>query len=146
MQKPNAQKIAATKAPALSAARGTSAKIQSQQPERFDQLEAPVQTLTPNTSATLSIDALLASARRIAREETLKHPRPIGDKTNAVERPILPQLAKALRRDAPGETRLANGMIKVVTTTGAVYCLKPLPKFALGGPVEPMIIPTNCPS
>lgn len=90
--------------------------------------------------------ALLEAARQIAHEDALKHPTQPHENIRTQERPILPELARALRQEPPGETHLANGMIKVVTTTGAIYCLKPLPKFAQGGPVESMSIPTNCPS
>lgn len=109
----------------------------------LDTQRMPVRTSTPNT---VSITALMESARKIARETGSVQSSQAQAIANVFERPILPQLARALRREPPGETRLANGMIKVVTTTGAIYCLQALPKFAQGGPVEPMIIPTNCPS
>ena len=102
--------------------------------------------LAPPTYPSIPIEALLESARRIAREDVYKHPPLHPESTRHQDQPILPQLARALRREPPGETRLSNGMIKVITITGAIYCLQPLPKFAQGGPVEPMIVPTNCPS
>lgn len=105
--------------------------------------------LTPPSASApneMSIETLMESAKKIAREGNRPQLSLPKETTNSFERPILPQLARALHRDPPGETRLANGMIKVVTTTGATYCLQPLPKFARGGSVEPTIIPTNCPS
>ena len=91
----------------------------------------------------ISLGALLDSARRIIRDDERRHPPPAKMIDN--DRPVLPQLARALQREPPGETRFASGMIKVVTASGSVYCLRPMPEFARGGPVEPTSIPTNCP-
>ena len=61
------------------------------------------------------------------------------------DRPILPQIDRALRHETPGERRLTNGLIRIVSTDGRVYCLQPIPDFARGGPVEMLSPPTNCP-
>ena len=58
---------------------------------------------------------------------------------------ILPRLDRALRREAPGERHYVDGLIKMVTPSGRVYCLKPPPEFARGGPTEALAVPTNCP-
>ena len=73
-------------------------------------------------------------------------PKSKEDTTDFADRSVLPELANALKIPKAGETRFADGTFKVVTPSGAVYCLKPLPDFvAHGGPVEPTIVPTNCP-
>ena len=73
-------------------------------------------------------------------------PKAKEDTTDFADRSMLPDLTKALKKPKPGETRFADGLIKIVTPLGAVYCLKPLPDIvAHGDPVEPTIVPTNCP-
>ena len=93
----------------------------------------------------VSLGALLDSARQIVRDDEHRHPPPRQESLIDNDRPVLPQLARALQREPAGETRFANGMMKVVTASGSVYCLRPMPGFARGGPVEPTSIPTNCP-
>lgn len=92
-----------------------------------------------------SVGSVLESARQMAREEARKQSGVHGEGVRNEDRAALPQLARALRREAPGEKRFASGMIKVVTASGSVYCLQPKPTFARDGPVEPLSIPTNCP-
>jgi hypothetical protein len=93
----------------------------------------------------VSLDALLDSARAIARDDARRHRMPRPEDSDDNDRPLLPQLARALRREPPGETRFSDGMIKVVTASGSIYCLRPKPEFARGGPVDALSIPTNCP-
>jgi len=101
--------------------------------------------LSPPPLPEVSLGTLLDSARRIVRDDAQRHPAPRQESAIDNDRPVLPQLARALQRESPGETRFASGMIKVVTASGSVYCLRPMPWFARGGPVEPTSIPTNCP-
>ena len=64
---------------------------------------------------------------------------PVFDKLSA-------ELAKALKKQKAGETRFADGLIKIVTLSGKALCYTPLPDIvARGGPIEPTIVPTNCP-
>jgi len=147
--KTQAEKPDARKTPSMSPAkRNHVAEVTTTPKDLIPQHAVETKQIAPSTSAPqkVSIATLLESARKLAREERGAPPPPSKETTTIFERPVLPQLARALRREVPGETRLANGMIKVVTTTGAIYCLQPLPKFAQGGPIEPMIVPTNCPS
>ncbi len=147
--KPQAEKPDARKTPSMSPAkRSHVAEVTTTPKDLIPQHAVETEQITPSTSAQhkISIAALLESARKLASEDRGAPPPPSKETMTIFERPVLPQLARAFRREVPGETRLANGMIKVVTTTGAIYCLQPLPKFAQGGPIEPMIVPTNCPS
>ena len=92
-------------------------------------------------------EAFLDSARRLARDEGRRLPPPKTDPGKFDDRPALPELARALarRKLPPGETQFADGTLKVVTSSGSVYCLRPRPLFMRGGPVEPTIVPTTCP-
>lgn len=64
---------------------------------------------------------------------------------SVLARPVLPVLDEALSRPAPGEQRLANGLLKVVSTSGRVYCLQ-VPSPSMGGGLVPVLsVPTNCP-
>lgn len=100
-------------------------------------------SLPPPTSA----EVLLDSARRVARDEGRHLPPPKIDPGKFDDRPALPELARALARGklAPGVTQFADGLLKVVTLSGSVYCLRPLPSLVRGGPVEPTIVPSTCP-
>lgn len=94
----------------------------------------------------ISVKSLIDSAKNIVRDETRQQPLSKEDIFNIEDRPILQELAKALKKLKPGETRFADGLIKIVTSSGSVYCVKPLPDIvAHGGSVEPTIVPTNCP-
>lgn len=90
-------------------------------------------------------DALVASARRLARalpQRLTGMPPPAPP---LADRPFLDALDRALRQEAAGERRLAGGIVRVVTAWGSVYCLKPPPEFTRGGPLEPLAVPTTCP-
>lgn len=94
----------------------------------------------------ISVESLVFSAKNIVRDETRRKPPSKEEAINIEDRPILPVLAKALKMLKLGETRFSDGLIKIVTSSGSVYCMKPLPDIvAHGGPVEPTLVPTNCP-
>lgn len=92
-------------------------------------------------------EVLLDSARRVARDEGRHLSPPKTDPGKFDDRPALPELARALARGKlpPGVTQFADGLLKVVTLSGAVYCLRPLPVLVRGGPVEPSVMPMTCP-
>lgn len=96
----------------------------------------------------VSLGSLLNSAKSIARDEARRMPPSKEEGTYIEDRAVLPALAKALQKqkEKVGVMRFADGLIKVVTPSGAVYCLRPLPDIvAHGGPIEPTIVPSNCP-
>lgn len=94
----------------------------------------------------ISVESLIDSAKNIVRDETRRKPPSKEEAINIEDRPVLPVLAKALKKFKPGETRFADGLIKIVTSAGSVYCVKPLPDIvAHGDSVEPTIVHTNCP-
>ena len=94
----------------------------------------------------MSADSLLEAAKGIVRDEARRMPPPDEEQPRIEDRPVLPQLAHALKRQPAGETRLANGTIKVVTLSGTVYCLQPLPEaVVLFSSITPIVVPTNCP-
>ncbi len=99
----------------------------------------------PSPQPRLDIAALLLSARAIAREEQARESPPFGGIARPQDRPVLPALDRALKREPPGEHYLGGGLTRVVTTSGRVYCLQAPPDFARGGPVEALAVPTNCP-
>lgn len=103
-------------------------------------------TPTPPTPS-ISTESLFDSARNIIRDEAHRAQQSKDeDSVDIRDRPVLPELAKALKKPEAGETRLANGVVKIVTRSGSSYCLKPLPDIvARGGPAEPAVVPTNCP-
>ncbi len=99
----------------------------------------------PPSPPGVSIVEALASARAIARESTGPLKPKTKDADALLDRPFLPQLDHALRREAPSERQLANGLIRIVSADGRIYCLQTPPEFARGGPVEMLMVPTNCP-
>lgn len=92
----------------------------------------------------LSTTEILELAREIARQSA-SEAMPPEPSALPEDRAILPGLDRALRRNTPGERRHADGMIKMVTPSGRVYCLTPPPGFARDGPTETLAVPTNCP-
>lgn len=86
----------------------------------------------------------LRQARDIARQSP-SPATPQEQSDGPEDRAILPGLDRALRREGPGEHRYDDGMVKMVTPAGRVYCLKPPPEFARGGPTASLSVPTNCP-
>lgn len=85
-------------------------------------------------------------ARRIAREGGRGAARGRAELLagSGDDRPALPALDRALAREAPGEKRLANGLIRVVTAAGTVYCLQTMADFMQGpGGVRSLVV--TCP-
>ena len=99
-----------------------------------------------SSSPSMSMDALLDAAKGIVRDEARRMPPPDKEEPGIADRPMLPRLAHALKKQPAGETRLASGTIKVVTLSGTVYCLQPPPEAVVRiSSITPIIVPTNCP-
>lgn len=89
---------------------------------------------------------LSATARSLAREMAREEgPVAPAQPDNPTDRPILPLLDQALRKQRPGVQRFEGGLIKIISASGRVYCVQEQPNFARGGPVDPLSVPTNCP-
>ncbi|WP_139379585.1 hypothetical protein [Zoogloea sp. LCSB751] len=98
---------------------------------------------------------LLEGARRMARDIGREAAREGGVSgsavavvratPSAVDRAVLPELDRALRKRPAGEERLGGGILRITTESGRVYCLKPPSDLVRDGPVEPLAVPTNCP-
>lgn len=98
---------------------------------------------------------VLDSARRMARDigrESVRDGAAGGVTTAAgggvpavVDRTVLPELDRALRKRSAGEERLGGGILQITTESGRVYCLKPPSDLVRDGPVEPLAVPANCP-
>ena len=102
-------------------------------------------SIPPSPSAP-SIESVFDSAKAIVREEARRMAPSKAEETEVQNRPVLPALAKALKKQKAGETRFADGLIKIVTPSGKALCYTPLPDIvARGGPIEPTILATNCP-
>ena len=100
----------------------------------------------PPSPSPLSIESVFDSAKSIARDEARRMAPSKAEEADVPNRPVLPELAKALKQQKAGETRFADGLIKIVTPSGKALCYTPLPDIvARGGPIEPTIVPTNCP-
>lgn len=87
------------------------------------------------------MDSARATIREMAREQARHQP---GNAMHE-DRPVLAGLDRVLRKAKAGEERLADGLIRITTESGRVYCLKPPPDFARDGPVAMLSAPTNCP-
>ena len=114
-------------------------------------LEQPATTATsppsiPPFPSAPSIESIFNSVKGLARDEARRMAPSKTEETDVKDRPVLPELAKALKQQKAGETRFADGLIKIVTPSGKALCYTPLPDIvARGGPIEPTIVPTNCP-
>lgn len=106
---------------------------------------AALPPLPPVPSSGIEVAELLKQARGIARETAAPSRASRYDDILAPDRPILPELDRALRREAPGEYRLGNGLIRVVGAGGLAYCLREPSELARAGPIPPLAVPTNCP-
>lgn len=94
----------------------------------------------------ISTRSFLDSVKNIVRDEARRIPPSKEEEPSIGDRPVLPELAKALKKQKVGETRFADGLIKIVTPSGRALCWRPLPEIvAHDGPVKPTIVPTNCP-
>lgn len=120
-------------------------------PAAADTLEQPTATASsppsiPPSPSAPSVESVFDSAKGIVRDEARRMTPSETEEIDLQDRPILPEFAKALQKQKVGETRLANGLIKIVTPSGKVRCYTPLPDIvARGGPIEPALVPTNCP-
>ncbi|MCA1978168.1 MAG: hypothetical protein LDL19_02930 [Thiobacillus sp.] len=99
----------------------------------------------PRPPSTLDPASLTTAARAIARDMAHADTPPPDAYTPPDERPILPKLAQALRREAAGERHLDNGVTRVVTARSQVLCFKTPPDFVRDGPVEMHALQVNCP-
>jgi hypothetical protein len=89
---------------------------------------------------------LSATARSLAWEMAREEgPVAPAQPDNPTDRPILPLLDQALRKQRPGVQRFEGGLIQIISASGRVYCVQEQPNFARGGPVDPLSVPTNCP-
>lgn len=96
----------------------------------------------------LSIQSMLDAASRISKEDSQYQPQPKSDSPALADRPVLPKLAAVLAdkgKPTPGTTQYADGMVKVVTAYGTVYCTQATPNLAKTGPLDPENIPMTCP-
>lgn len=91
-------------------------------------------------------DVVRDQIREESKEEVRGRRDPPGSLPPPVlARPILLAIDAALGRPVPGEQRLANGLLKVVSASGRVYCLQE-PSPSMGGGLVPILsVPTNCP-
>ncbi|NTV97447.1 MAG: hypothetical protein HGA75_18890, partial [Thiobacillus sp.] len=108
------------------------------------QAAMPTAVPQPGPTPKLEIAALLSAARAIARE-SMPPSLPDRESTLPADRPILPELARALRRETAGERHLDQGLIRVVNADGRSYCLQAPPGFARGGPTDALAVPSLCP-
>ncbi len=100
----------------------------------------------PPSPSPPSMESVFDSAKGIVRDEARRLAPSKAEETEIPDRPVLPALAKALKKPKAGETRFADGVIKIVTPSGKAFCYMPLPDIvARGGPIEPTIVATNCP-
>lgn len=125
-------------------------EVEEQAPSQSAQKDAtppPASVPVPahRQSARLDTATLLTNAHAMARERLARDLRLPSDNPMPEERPFLPGLDRALKREPPGERYLGNGLTRVVTPSGRDYCLQAPPDFARGGPAVLLSVPTNCP-
>lgn len=97
------------------------------QPVQPVQAVRPVQPIRPDDSPK-SIDSLLESAKNIARNDAIKdEQRSLADQKKNLNTPIA-AMARELKQPHQ-EIRLANGILKIITSAGEV-CFQPPPLFA----------------
>jgi hypothetical protein len=104
-------------------------------------------TINPDASKqTISYGELLESAQQIVKEEAKYMPKTKDDGVLLSDRAFSPKLAQALAKKEKvlGVTKYADGMVKVVTSSGTEYCLTPSPQL-IKGPFDSDPIPMTCP-
>ena len=91
----------------------------------------------------LSRDAILATAREIARAEGYGAPR---QAVAIADHALLPGVAKALENKGAGTrvSQYSNGMIKVESAAGTTYCLQPPPAIPQVG-MPTVSVAVTCP-
>ena len=112
--------------------------------------EAMIKTDRTNNSQAskqaISYGELLESAQQIVKEDAKNMPKPKDDGVLLSDRAFLPKLAQALakKEKVQGITKYADGMVKVVTSSGTEYCLLPSPQL-IKGAFDSDPIPMTCP-
>lgn len=104
-------------------------------------------TINPEASKqTISYGELLESARQIVKEDVKNMPKTKDDGVLLSDRAFLPKLAQALakKETVSGVTKYADGMVKVITSSGTEYCLQPSPQL-IKGSFDSDPIPMTCP-
>ncbi|MDO9393493.1 MAG: hypothetical protein Q7T42_05910 [Methylotenera sp.] len=104
-------------------------------------------TINPEaTKQAISYGELLESAQQIVKEEAKYMPKTKDDGVLLSDRAFSPKLAQALAKKEKvlGVTKYADGMVKVVTSSGTEYCLTPSPQL-IKGPFDSDPIPMTCP-
>ncbi len=94
----------------------------------------------------ISYGELLESAQKIVKEDVKNMPILKDDGVLLSDRAFSPKLAQALTKkgNVPGVTQYADGMVKVVTSSGTEYCLQPSPQL-IKGSFDSDPIPMTCP-
>lgn len=94
----------------------------------------------------ISYGELLESAQQIVKEDAKNMQKPKDDGVSLSDRAFSPKLAQALakKEKVPSVTKYADGMVKVVTSSGTEYCLQPSPQL-IKGPFDSDPIPMTCP-
>ena len=109
---------------------------------------APVAPSRPEPIPHLDIEAAYAAARVLARDMPSggvpRQDRFARADARLQDRPILPQLDRALQREVAGERMLTGGVMRIVSADGRAYCLQKPSDFARGGPVEATSVPMLC--
>ena len=104
-------------------------------------------TINPEASKqTISYGELLESARKIIKEDAKDMLTPKDDGVLLSDRALSPKLAQAFskKEKVQGVTKYADGIVKVVTSSGTEYCLQS-PPLLIKGPFDSDPIPMTCP-
>lgn len=106
-------------------------------------------SISPNaitSKAKVTTENLLESAHRIAMEDAKNMPKSKDDGILLSERAFSPKLAQALakKEKVAGVTQYTDGMVKVVTSSGAEYCMQ-LSPLLVKGAFDSDPIPMTCP-
>ena len=106
--------------------------------------EKPTEIIPSNT--TISYEDLLESARYIAKEDAKNMPNPKDDGVLLSDQAFSPKLAQTLakKEKVVGMTSYADGMTKVITSSGTEYCFQPSPLMSKGA-FENNPIAMTCP-
>lgn len=94
----------------------------------------------------ISYGELLESAQQIVKEDAKNMPKTKDDGVLLSDRAFSPKLAQAFakKENVPGVTKYADGMVKVVTSSGTEYCLQSSPQL-IKGSFDSDPIPMTCP-
>ncbi len=94
----------------------------------------------------ISYGELLESAQQIVKEDAKNMPKTKDDGVLLSDRAFSPKLAQAFakKENVPSVTNYADGVVKVVTSSGTEYCLQPSPQL-IKGPFDSDPIPMTCP-